>query len=111
MKLIGQFRSAKWGAVNVMRGTYGSPTGPLAVLLQSEWGEPLATLSVNMYTPECSRGSADLPADCFYVNEWSGGEVLAREGLDAGVFKLRDDLPKAQSGFVEARVSQIVSPA
>ncbi len=111
MKNIGKFNSARWGAVNVMRGTYQGAKGPTAVVLTLEDGEPLATLSVNMYRPECSHDSSDLPQDCFYVKEWSENEAIASEALQSGLFTERSDLPRARSGFVDAPVWQIVGGA
>jgi hypothetical protein len=107
MKQIGTFNSARWGIVTVLRATYDGPKGPTAVVLQSNGGKPLATLSVNMYRPECTHDSSDLPADCFYAKEWSENKVLAAEALKSGLFKVRDDLPPARSGFVTAPVWQI----
>lgn len=111
MKHIGTFNSKRWGTVSVVCATYGRADGPLAVLLQLEDGEPLATLSVNMYRPECSHDSADLPADCFYVKQWSENEELSSEAFATGLFVLRDDLPGARSGFVSAPVWQIKEAA
>lgn len=111
MKKIGTFHSKRWGQVSVLRATYGGAKGPLAVILQCEDGEPLATLSVNMYRPDCSQDSEDLPADCFYVKQWSENEVIAAEALESGLFVERDDLPKASSGFVFAPVWQIKGAA
>jgi len=111
MKLIGTFVSQRWGSVHVLRGTYQALNGPVAVALQLADGEPLATLSVNMYVPDCSHDSRDLPADCFYVKQWGGHEELAAEALRSGLFKLRADLPEAFSGFVNVPVWQIKAPA
>jgi len=111
MKKIGGFNSARWGAVTALRGTYEGPKGPAAVVLTLEDGEPLATLSVNMYRPECSQDSRDLPADCFYVKQWSENEELAAEALASGLFMQRADLPVAESGFVDAPAWQIVGGA
>jgi hypothetical protein len=108
MKRIGSFESKRWGRAVALAATYGGPSGPLAVPLQLSNGEPLAVLSVNMYLPDCSRDSRDLPADCFYVKEWGENEELAAEALASGLFKLRDDLPEASSGFINAPVWQIV---
>lgn len=105
---IGNFKSARWGNVRVLRATYGSADGPAAVVLELEDGEPLATLSVNMYEPECSADSLNLPADCFYVKNWSENEDIARDAYASGLFTLRDDLGRARSGFVEAPVWQII---
>lgn len=111
MQHLGDFQSARWGSVRVLRGHYDGPKGPTAIVLESDSGEPLATLSVNMYRPDCSRDSADLPADCFYVKTWGGQEALADEALKSGRFVLRADLPVARSGFVSAPVWQIAPPA
>ena len=111
MKRIGTFRSPRWGQVDVHRATYGKADGPTAVLLTIEGGEPLATLSVNMYRPECSRSSADLPADCFYVKDWSENEAIAAEAIASGLFERRGDLPPARSGYVTAPVWQIKAGA
>lgn len=107
MKRIGQFNSRRWGAVTVLRATYDGPKGPTAVVLQCENGEPLATLSVNMYRPECSHDSSDLPPDCFYVKEWAGNEELAAEARRSGLFIEREDLPPSSSGWVSAPIWQI----
>jgi hypothetical protein len=108
MKNVGSFNSARWGAVNVMRGTYQGAKGPTAVVLTLENGEPLATLSVNMYRPECSHDSRDLPADCFYVKRWGGNEQISADALASGLFTERADMPEAASGYVTAPVWQIV---
>jgi hypothetical protein len=107
MKKIGSFRSSRWGRVDAWRATYLGENGPTAVTLTLQDGEPLATLSVNMYQPECSHDSSDLPPDCFYVKQWSENETLAAEALESGLFTVRDDLPAARSGFVSAPVWQI----
>jgi hypothetical protein len=109
MKQIGTFQSKRWGPVTVVRSTYGRVDGPVAVQLLTAEGEPLATLSVNMYRPECSQDSSDLPADCFYVKQWSENEVLAAEALASGLFVPRDDLPVAESGWIDAPAWQIVA--
>jgi hypothetical protein len=94
--------------VAVLRATYGSAEGPTAVMLTcGDLCEPLATLSVNMYRPDCSHDSKDLPPDCFYVKAWSENEEIAEEAFASGLFVNRDDLPQASSGFVSARVWQI----
>lgn len=111
MKQIGTFNSKRWGSVNVLRATYGGPDGPTAVVLQCEDGEPLATLSVNMYRPDCSQDSSELPADCFFVKQWSENEELAVEAMASGLFAERNDLPSARSGFVVAPAWQIVGSA
>lgn len=107
MHHIGTFTSRRWGAVRVMRGTYLSADGPTAIALTTDDGDLLATLSVNMYRPECSQDSRDLPRDCFYAKTWSENEDLAAEALAAGLFRLRDELATSSSGFVEAPVWQI----
>lgn len=107
MKRIGTFQSRQYGPVAVMRGTYGSHTGPTAIVLQSHDGEKLATLSVNMYKPDCSLDSRDLPRDCFYVKTWGGNEDLAAEAQASHLFLPRPDLPQAESGFVTAPAWQI----
>lgn len=107
MKRLGSFTSARWGSVQVLRGSYLRADGPTAIKLESD-GEPLATLSVNMYLPDCTHDSQDLPADCFYVKQWSENETLAAEALASGLFVQRDDLPVASCGFVQAPVWQIV---
>lgn len=109
MKNIGSFISRRWGKVEVLSGHYGDAKGPLAIQLICKDGEPLATLSVNMYEPECSRDSRDLPPDCFYVKGWSENEEIAKEAWKSGLFLCRDDLPIARSGFVTAEVWQVKS--
>jgi hypothetical protein len=107
MTPIGAFKSVRWGVVNVLRATYGGPKGPTAIVLQTDDGEPLATLSVNSYKPECSQNSTDLPADCFYVKAWSENGTLAEEARTSGLFIERPDMPLAEMGFVTAPVWQI----
>lgn len=107
MEQIGTFQSRRWGTVRVLRGNYGGPRGPLAIALQDGNGEPLATLSVNMYVPECSRDSRDLPKDCFYVKRWAENEELSAEALASGLFVERADMPEAASGWVSSPVWQI----
>jgi hypothetical protein len=107
--MIGRFSSAQWGVVIVERGNYVSADGPLAVRLLCENGEPLTALSVNMYRPDCSQDSRDLPPDCFYLKTWGANEDLAAEAFHAGVFVLRPDLPPAFSGFVEAPAAELLA--
>lgn len=107
MKQMGTFKSRRWGPVRVLRATYDGPKGPMAVVLQCAAGEPLATLSVNMYRPECSHDSKDLPKDCFYVKRWSENEELSAEALASGLFVERSGLPEAASGWVTAPVWQL----
>lgn len=117
MKTIGTFESPEWGKVIVKTATYLNETGPLAVLLESPKGEPIATLSVNMYRPQHSDSlpfatfadSSDLPFGCFYVKNWGANERLAKEAFESGLFNFRHDLPAAKSGFVMAPVWEIAS--
>lgn len=106
-ELIGTFQTKDYGQARAFKATYGAPNGPIAVLLEAD-GEPLATLSVNMYKPECSQDSRDLPGACFYVKNWSENEQIAKDAANSGLFVLRADLPEARSGFVSAPVWQIV---
>lgn len=107
MKTIGSFVSNLWGNVAVQQATYLHAGGPTAIALMLDNGELLAILSVNMYVPECSHDSRDLPADCFYVKEWSENAAIAKEAFDSGLFILCSDLPRAHSGFVTAAVWQV----
>lgn len=75
--------------------------GPLAVSLTTK-NESYCTLSVNMYKPECSQDSRDLPADVFYMKDWSGNEEIASEVIELGLVERVRDVPPAQSGFVIA---------
>lgn len=111
MKTIGEFNSNRWGCVLVQQGTYQSADGPVAIALISEDGEPLTTLSVNMYRPECSKDSKDLPSDCFYVKDYGGNEELAADAIASGLFVQREDMEPAESGFISAPVWQIVGAA
>lgn len=108
MNTVGTFQSRRWGKVTVLRGHYQRADGPVAVQLVTDAG-PLATLSVNMYRPECSHDSSRLPADCFYVKQWEENEAIADEAFASGLFALREDLGTAQSGYVTAPVWQIKS--
>lgn len=110
MKKLGMYNSARWGRVRIYQGTYGSHDGPTAIVLELDNGEPLATLSVNLYRPECSQDSRDLPRDCFYAKTWSENEALIPDLLASGLFVQRNDLPMGRSGFVTAPVWQIVQP-
>lgn len=106
-KILGTFRSAHWGEVTAIDGTYGGrDIGPLAVQLLTD-GELLAILSVNLYKPECSHDSKDLPADCFYVKTWSENAGIAEEARKSGLFIERLDLPRGLSGFIAAPVWQL----
>ncbi|WP_294767153.1 hypothetical protein [uncultured Rhodoferax sp.] len=111
MRTIGTFNCGRWGKVSASRGTYDGANGPLAIVLTLANGEPLTTLSVNMYRPECSHDSKDLPADCFYVKTWGGNEAIAEDALKSGLFIERPDLPVAESGYVEASAWQLVGVA
>lgn len=104
--IIGSYNSPRWGLVTAIAANYGGPDGPLAVKLFAD-GSPLATLSVNLYTPECSHDSWDLPPDCFYAKTWGENEEVAEEALTSGLFLPRDDFPLGRSGFVTAPVWQV----
>lgn len=106
MKKLGTFRSPRWGTVDVLIGRYGSADGPLAVTLEANFA-PLDTISVNMYRPQCSHDSRDLPADCFYVRDYGDHAKMAQEAFGSGLFVKRDDLPRAESGYITAGVWQI----
>lgn len=102
------FESARWGTVTIQEERYnGADDGPLAILLVQD-GERLATLSVNMYKPECSHDSRDLPAHCFYVKDWSENVELASDAMESGLFKRRMDLPAARSGHCVADVWELL---
>lgn len=103
---LGEFQSSHWGRVTVWKAHYERANGPLAITLEVA-GEPLGVLSVNMYKPACSQDSKDLPPGCFYVKTWSENEELAEEALASGLFKVREDLPAARSGFVSAPVWEV----
>lgn len=104
---IGSFTSVSWGEVQVWRSTYLHADGPLAVQLMSPDGEPLTTLSTNMYRTECSRDSAELPTNCFFVKRWGENAEIAAEALASGLFRERPDLGTAESGYVSAPVWEI----
>lgn len=103
---IGSFETQEWGQVDVLRATYERADGPTAVILECG-GEPFTKLSINMYRPACSHDSKDLPAGCFYVKTWSENEDIAARAFASGLFVLREDLPRASSGFASAPVWQI----
>ena len=107
MTPVGTFQSARWGTVTVKRGTYDKADGPTAIALTLADGEPLATLSLNMYKPDCSHDSSALPPDCFYVKEYGSHQDIARDALASGLFEVRFDLPHAKSGFISAAVWQV----
>lgn len=110
MKQLGTYRSKRWGPVVVLQGHYVSADGPLAVALELENGEPLATLSVNMHVPDgADHDSCALPAGCFYVKNYGGHEEIAAEALASGLFKLRDDLPPSCNGYVTVPAWQVVA--
>lgn len=106
MKHVGSFHSARWGKVEVYVTTHLSANGPLAIQLIDSDGAPLAILSVNM--PD----SKNLPANCFYMKDWSENEELAREAMNVSeLFRHRPDLPKATSGFIVADAYELVGAA
>lgn len=94
------FESREWGTVEVHEGEYTG--GNLAVQLLLPGGEPLAKLSVNL--PE----SKNLPPRCFYGKDWSENLVISAEALRSGLFKIREDLPIAITGFVWANAWEIL---
>lgn len=113
MKKIGEYQSGQWGHVTVNQSTYPGTSGkggedlgdgPTAVSMLCNtdgYDEPLATLSVNLYKPDCSHDSRDLPAGCFYVKCWAENESIAIEVFQAtGLFIERPDLGTASSGFI-----------
>lgn len=99
------FVSRKCGTVTVHRGQYHN--GALAVHLttvnsEDEYPDLLTKLSVNF------DHSADLPENCFHVKEWSENEEIAQEAMASGLFKLREDLPAFDSGFVTSPVWEML---
>jgi len=112
VKEIGSFESKQFGKVTVLCGVYERDDGPMAIQLMcntDSFEEPLAKLSVNMYRPECSHDSRDLPVGCFYAKTYGENELIAGEALASGLFRQRDDLPKASSGWVEAPAWELVA--
>jgi hypothetical protein len=107
-KKIGEFQSTRWCVVDVVQSTYLSADGPTAILLESGEHGPLCRLSVNMYRPDCSQDSRELPPNCFYMKDW-GQEDLAAEAQASGLFKLRTDLAPAESGHVQAQAWEIIA--
>lgn len=108
MKRIGSFHCPRWGELIAHAGSYSN--GALAVVLASPSGEPMATLSVNTYRPQCSADSRDLPPDCFYMKDWSENEEIVVAAKASGLFIERPDLPPAISGYVCADAWQLVGP-
>lgn len=105
MRTVGKFESKVYGQALIQVGSYGH-NGPLAVAMTSPKDGSLGVLSVNMYKPECTQDSRDLPKDCFYVKTWSENEGLAKDAFKSGLFIERPDLPQARSGYVVASVWQ-----
>lgn len=108
MELIGHFDSPKWGRIAAIRGNYLEDNGPVAVMLEAPNGQLLTVLSVNMYKPECSEDSQQLPKNCFYVKTWSENKDIFEDARKSGLFKERPDLPIARSGHVSAPAWEIV---
>lgn len=107
LRELGVFEANGWGMVHVLAGHYLKADGPLSVSLILADGEPLATLSVNMYRPQCSGDSRDLPPDCFYVKCWEENASIAAQALESGLFIERHDLPEAHSWHVHVPVWQV----
>lgn len=109
MKKLGTFPSKTWGTVHVTSTTYDGPDGPLAIVLLTDDAQVLAKLSVNMYKPQCSQSSTELPKDCFYVKNYGENTELAAEAAVSGLFQIRTDMPSALSGYIVVPVWQIAS--
>jgi hypothetical protein len=99
MKEVGTFESPRWGRVQVMRATYVSADGPLAIILLDDQGQKLINLSVNLHGEEWSQHSVDLPRDCFYMQEWEQNRELSQLAKASGLFIERKDLPIAVGTF------------
>ena len=90
-----------FGEAVVMLATYLRADGPMAVLLvDSETGERIGTLSVNL--PE----SGELAEGEFCAKTWSENEPLAETAIGSGLFE--DTGRRVQTGFVEAQVWRLV---
>lgn len=101
MKKLGEFSTDEFGTAQVFQATY--PDGSTAITLTCNlegYDEPLATLSVCLYKPDCSHNSTDLPPGCFYVKKWGENIAICGEALASGLFVERPDLGTAASGFV-----------
>lgn len=98
---IGTFPSQAWGIITAKRTRYAE--GGTAVLLFAQDGEPLGKLSTNLGAP-----TRALPPNCFHLKDWSENAKLAEEALESPLFRLRDDLPEIESGFVSVMACEIV---
>ena len=106
-QLIGQFKSAQYGVVKVLKSFYES-NGALAIVLVSfdhdvQGWTKLCALSVNMDHGQDGLQSHELPAKHFYVKNYSEQEDIAKEALASGLFK-ETKLPPIASGFIVAPV-------
>ena len=111
-QFIGSFLSATAGnELAIYRGIYES-NHALSIMLMGRvagtWQSPYAILSVNMDHGQ-DHESSDLPPNCFYVKEWSENSKVAEEALASGWFQVREDLPISHSGYVKARVWELLS--
>jgi hypothetical protein len=93
-KLIGTVET-DYGTANVYLSAYCSDPDVPVVLLQSECGEPIATLSVNI------EGSKPGPGE-FFAKTWSENERIAAQALASGLFE--DTGKRVATGWVQAQV-------
>lgn len=84
--------------------------GALAVILNEaegeDAGEEFCVVSVNM--PDASDL---LPADAFYLKDWSENEPVAAELKRLGLIAPAAGIPPASSGFVQAHAYRWVDKA
>ena len=77
--------------------------GALAIeLVDAKDGEPIARLSTRL------DASSRLPADCFFMKDWSENQRIATEVIQSGWVKPRPDIPPGRSGFIVADAFELL---
>lgn len=93
MKQIGTMNFSEYPNSRIVEGNYQN--GQTAIVLWTEDGEPLATLSVCMVDETCEE-------DEFFVKTWAENERIANELRSHPLFE--DTGRRVRTGFVTAEV-------
>ena len=70
------------------------------MLVLDQHHEPFATLSVNF-------PGAFLPADCFWLKDWSENQDLASALIESGLVEPAEELGQVDNGYVTAQAYRL----
>lgn len=95
------FQTSSYGVARVVTSKYND--GNLAVLLNDEFGSPIAKLSVNL--PDCDIYLAE---NQFFAKTYSENAEIAEDALASGLFK--QTTISVKNGWVTLPIWEIIAP-